>query len=430
MYYERFIDPGIAVIYTFTEQGLKRKERGEDYLTGVAFSTGERWKTQRNVLMQALMQADVQTHLKENVCDKAAKFCERWVNAGDKLQQGVRVDCETQRFTVDVIGQLTLSYDFNQLLTDFSNQQEKTGYLEHMDSLLQAAYRMTMTDPFGLYRWFETKDKRIARYHFAQVADFENKRIEERMKQHEKGIEYQDCLSLLLSARYENGLSLEMDDIRWTVHDMLIAGSDTTASSIAVAMSLLAQHPNIQTAVREEVVSVLGGKPPQPEHLDSFPLLEAVIRECLRLYPPVHFFQRTCSNGPDVLNGYKIEDQSMIGSAPFVLHRTAKYWKDPEKFDPGRFLPGGEWGGVGGSTPKGAFLPFGSGARTCVGANLALLELKASLSAILQKFEFMTMPPGTKGTGIRDDGTLIITYDVMLAFPEGLTLSIRPLPTN
>eukprot|EP00959_Pyramimonas_sp_CCMP1952_P240593 5028107-Pyramimonas_sp.AAC.1 len=152
---------------------------------------------------------------------------------------------------------------------------------------------------------------------------------------------------------------------------MFIAGNDTTASTIAAAIGLLTFHPDIQRALREEVTSAMQGEIPSAKDITRMPLLDAVVSETLRLYPAAHVFARKCSNGPDVVNGYTIKKDAIVFMSPYLMQRS-QLWTDPERFDPSRFLPGGEAG----SLPRLAWMPFGAGHRSCIGGSLALLETR------------------------------------------------------
>eukprot|EP00951_Prasinocladus_malaysianus_P034357 scaffold346049_cov48-Prasinocladus_malaysianus.AAC.1 len=106
-----------------------------------------------------------------------------------------------------------------------------------------------------------------------------------------------------------------------------------------------------------------------------------------------------------------------------VLGRNPAYWKDPERFDPSRFFPEGEWCST---APRNAWIPFGLGPRSCIGGQLALLEMRVGIAAILQKFELVPVKDG-KPNSINPDGSLEVAYDVTMAFPEGLRIAARAL---
>lgn len=254
--------------------------------------------------------------------------------------------------------------------------------------------------------------------------------MEKRRQLQNQGIEYPDFLGALLSFTDENGNSLDDRDIRWCVHDLIAAGNETTATSIAAALALLAASQDIQKALREELVSVLGdGGIPGAADLGHLPLLDAIVHETLRLYPAVSFFVRKCVEGPDVLNGYTIKKGGIVMMSPFAMQRSAEFWTNPEEFRPSRFLPGGEWEGAqnGGSVPKMAWIPFGAGQHSCIGGRIALLEASMLLATLVQTFRFRPMPQGFGKSGINADGSLDIKYYIMLELPNGLFVEVERL---
>lgn len=112
----------------------------------------------------------------------------------------------------------------------------------------------------------------------------------------------------------------------------------------------------------------------------------AVIEEALRLYPPIVAISRAAQE-PDVLAGQKIERGALVVIAPYVLHRHRRLWDEPDVFDPNRFLPPAR-----GEINRFAYLPFGVGARTCIGMAFALQEATLVLAAIVRQFRLEMVP--------------------------------------
>jgi enediyne biosynthesis protein E7 len=105
-----------------------------------------------------------------------------------------------------------------------------------------------------------------------------------------------------------------------------------------------------------------------------------VAEEAMRLYPPVWVLSRTAV-GDDIIGQYRISAGSEILIFPYVTHRHPGWWRDPQKFWPDRFLPQNSTG-----RPRGAYLPFGAGPRTCIGLNFAMSEILVVLALLLQRF--------------------------------------------
>jgi cytochrome P450 len=188
-----------------------------------------------------------------------------------------------------------------------------------------------------------------------------------------------DLLSLLLSAGMDDDL------IRDQLLTMLIAGHDTSTALLAWTLYLLGKHPDVMAQVRTEIDAALGDRPPDAESVATLPVLDQVISEAMRLYPPIHIGNRIAANDLE-FRGYRIPAGSRVVYSIYLTHRHPDYWHDPDRFDPGRFAP---------DQPKPdpyAYLPFGGGSRNCIGRAFALIESKVVLSRLIQQFDMELGP--------------------------------------
>jgi cytochrome P450 len=191
-----------------------------------------------------------------------------------------------------------------------------------------------------------------------------------------------DLLSMLLASRDDNGRALSDDDIRDETLTTLLAGYDTTTHAVTLAWHLLSTHPEIQEAVADEVRTAVGERPIVAEDLERLPLVDRVVREALRLYPPAWWADRVCSEDR-ALGGYLIPAGTMVVFSTWVTHRDARYFADPSRFDPDRFLRERA-----ASIPSAAYLPFGAGVHTCIGNTFALTASRMIIAAMAQRFSF------------------------------------------
>ena len=136
--------------------------------------------------------------------------------------------------------------------------------------------------------------------------------------------------------------------------------------------------------MREEADREL--KEAQPGLAERLVVTRAVIEEALRLYPPIAALSRM-SEGADTLGAFHVRPRSLIVVAPYVLHRHRKLWERPDVFDPARFLPPSK-----GNIPRFAYLPFGTGPRTCIGSSFALQEATIILATLFHRFEMQLLP--------------------------------------
>jgi unspecific monooxygenase len=156
---------------------------------------------------------------------------------------------------------------------------------------------------------------------------------------------------------------------------MILAGHETTATALFWALYLLALDPATQGQVAAEVKSVAAAGTLDIEQLK---FTRAVMDETMRLYPPAFLIARAAA-GPDTLAGLPVSKHDVILIAPWLLHRHEKLWRDPNAFVPSRFMTG---------TPpdRFAYLPFGVGARVCIGAHFALVEATLALAKLIGAF--------------------------------------------
>ncbi|MBK8048148.1 MAG: cytochrome P450 [Anaerolineales bacterium] len=187
-----------------------------------------------------------------------------------------------------------------------------------------------------------------------------------------------DLLSQLILAPDMND-----DLIRDQLLTMLIAGHDTSTALLAWVLYLLGMHPEEMVAVREEIDAVMPdpGQPVQLEAIGALHRLDLVIKEALRLYPPIHVGNRVAKTDLDIC-GYRVPEGTRVMYSIYLAHRDKEYWSDPEQFCPERFAHGQE-----DKRPPLTYVPFGGGPRNCIGAAFAQVESKIVLVRILQRFE-------------------------------------------
>lgn len=199
-----------------------------------------------------------------------------------------------------------------------------------------------------------------------------------------------DLLSLLLGARDEDdGSGMTDRQIRDESMTIFLAGHETTANALAWTWYLLAQHEDVYARVQREVDDALGGRTPTYDDLARLPTTLQVLKESMRLYPPAYALVRQAIRDTEI-GGWRVPNGVIVLISPYLLHRRAELFPDPERFDPDRFTPEAER-----SLPRHAFLPFGGGARICIGNHFALMEGQIVLAALVQRVRF-TLAPGRR----------------------------------
>ncbi|WP_024803538.1 cytochrome P450 [Nocardia sp. BMG51109] len=192
------------------------------------------------------------------------------------------------------------------------------------------------------------------------------------------GLESGDLLSALLSARDPEGDGGGLTDaeIADQIMTFFIGGTETTANVLAWALYALGRHPDIADRVADEADAVLAGRPARHPDLPRLPVTGRVITETMRLWPPAWMITRTTRTRTQ-LGGYPIEPGTTVVFSPYLLHRRPGAYPDPERFDPDRWSPDRP-----SSVPREAFIPFGDGARRCLGDNFGKTEAALTLATI------------------------------------------------
>jgi cytochrome P450 len=186
-----------------------------------------------------------------------------------------------------------------------------------------------------------------------------------------------DVLSMLVRTHDEDDMRLTDEELVGQTNFLFMAGHATTASALTWAIFLLTQHPAAMATVLDECEEKLQGGPPTAEKLDEMSYLGAVIRETMRLLPPVLWWSRV-STAPFSLGGYELPRGTLVIHSAFITHRMADNYPQPSKFLPERWL----------SANPGPYdyLPFSAGPRMCLGTTFAMIEMKLILSILFRHF--------------------------------------------
>ena len=172
---------------------------------------------------------------------------------------------------------------------------------------------------------------------------------------------------------------------------LLLAGHETTALALSWTWYLLARHPEVERILGAELEATLGGRPPSLGDLPALRYTEAVVLESMRLYPPAYAFGREAV-ADCVLGGYPVPAGTTLFMSPWVIHRDARFYHEPERFAPERWLDG-----LADRLPRFAYLPFGGGPRICIGNRFAMMEAVLILATMARQFR-LELAPGCAPT--------------------------------
>jgi cytochrome P450 len=198
----------------------------------------------------------------------------------------------------------------------------------------------------------------------------------------------QDLLSLLLAARDEQGRPMSKRQLRDELMTVFLAGHETTAIAMTFSLWLIARHPEVLERLLAEWRDVLGVRGVTAADLPQLEYTRAVLNESMRLYPPAWFIGREAAVD-GTIGDFDIPRGTTIFLVPYVLHRDARFFPDPERFDPDRWV-----NETAPKPPRYAYFPFGAGPRSCIGAGFAMLEMAAVLPTILRRFRLRDLTGG------------------------------------
>lgn len=167
---------------------------------------------------------------------------------------------------------------------------------------------------------------------------------------------------------------------------LLLAGHETTASTVGWTLNLVGQHPEVRQRLHEEAVAVYGDGRPSYLDLTKLRYTNMVLQEAMRLYPPVWILPRR-AQAADEVGGYHVPAGAEVLISPYLLHRHPRYWPEPDRFDPERFDPDLKT-----DRPRYAHIPFGAGPRFCVGNHLGMMEASFIISTLMRDLKLGQVP--------------------------------------
>lgn len=328
---------------------------------GVLFSEGELWRRQRRLSNPAFRRPRLLA-MADTMAARAERMVERWERRGP--EEPFDLQWETSGYALEVAVDALLGVE---------ELSESAWMRETMGLAMDYANHLVNTFlPAPL--WVPTARNRRMSREMAKLRGLLDRIIAE----HRERGDADDLLGMLLEARDEEG-GMGDQQLRDELITFMTAGHETSGVTLSWAFHLLAEHPKALGHLRDELASVLGGRPPRAEDLDDLVWTRAVVEETMRVRPPAWTLARE-SLAPDTIAGFPIPRRASVLMSPYLTHRHPEFWDDPEAFDPTRFLPERSRG-----RHAMAYLPFGGGPRKCIGVHFAMLELVLAVASIAQR---------------------------------------------
>lgn len=327
--------------------------------SGVFIAEGATWQRQRKLVQPAFHAMRIRDYT-----DIMAAYAREMV-AGWQPGQQIVIDDELTRLTLRIIAKTMFD-------VDLQAQTEEIGRLmKEILTVGEKQLKMAVVPP----KWLPTADNRRQQRALRDVKELLRGIIQERRAD---GNDRGDLLSMLLAARDEDGQPMSEAQLLDECVTLFVAGHETTAAALTWAWYLLAQHPDVLARLQAEVDGILGDEPVTFEKLAVMPLLEAVVKETLRLYPPAFGFGRQVME-PFTAGGTEFPKRAVIMFSTYATHRRPDLWDAPELFRPERFLDREN------VPDRYTYLPFGAGARICLGNMFAMLEAQVILATMVQQ---------------------------------------------
>lgn len=367
---------------------------------GLLTSQDERWRRQRRLTQPLFTRARVVAAVPSIVAE-ADRLARRWhpaATSGDVID----LHAEMTRLTMLVVARAVFSADLEEVLPAVG---------EAFPLLAGYALKRGFAPLRIPRRWPTPTNRRAAeaqRTLYRVVDDIITQR-----RAAPTGAD--DLLTLLLDARDpQTGQALDDAEIRDQVLVFLLAGHETTATTLTMALHLLGRHPQAQAQVRAEVDTVLGGRTPVAEDLAGLGYTTMVVQEATRLYPAAYIIGRRTPHG-DQIGDFAIPPRAEVYVCPWATHRHPEFWAHPDRFDPERFTPQRV-----SARHRYAWFPFGGGPRACIGQYFSIVESLTAIALLLRAYHVETpaddVPLATKIT-LRPAGPVPCRITPALAHP-------------
>jgi len=337
-----------------------RRALGDGLLT----SDGERWRRQRQAVQPAFARDRIAATA-DVIADEADRMLARW-----RLRPGGTVDLvsEMTGLTLGVLGRSLLRVDLG--------ASERIGRSFHAVQDQAMFEMMTLS---AVPAWLPLPRQLRFRSARRELGRLVERLVAERTA-HAAGTSDDLLARLLVSTGREPDPRAGRRQLRDELVTLLLAGHETTASTLGWTWYLVERHPEVYRRLHAEAVEVLGDRRPSYPDLARLRFTSQVVEEAIRLYPPVWMLTRRAV-GADQVGGYQVPAGADVLICPYTMHRNPALWDDPEGFDPDRFDPDRAR-----NRPRYAYIPFGAGPRVCVGSNLGLLEAVLVVAMIAREF--------------------------------------------
>jgi len=363
-------------------KGITSRANPELFGNGLLTSDGEFWRRQRRLSNPAFHRESIMRY-SEITTEEAARLLEGWQNRETR-----NIHNDMMNVTLRIVLRSLFGSDLGESMRVIEPALD--AIMVSSSGFHSIAFFLGIPTPTRArhYRAVQKLDEVVYRLSARGREKLKSghSRAQEAERQAQGAGGAKDLLTLLLTARDDDGNSMSDQQLRDEVITLLLAGHETTALNLSWAWYLLAQHPEVEEKLHAELDAVLGGRLPSAADLPKLQYTDRVIRETLRLYPPAwRIFRRT--EEPFEVGEYILPAGANIVLSQWVTQRDPRWFSEPERFHPDRWNEE-----AAAKLPRFAYFPFGGGPRVCIGAGFAMMEATLLLATIAQRFRMRLAP--------------------------------------
>ncbi len=346
---------------------LQRAKRllGEGLLT----SEGDYHRRQRRLAQPAFHRQRIVSYA-DLMTSYALRLRERWHDGETRDMSG-----EMMRLTLAIVGKTLFDADVESDAADVG--EAMSAVMELFETLTLPFFELLQRLPLPQLRRFDNAKRKLDRIIFRLIED-----------RRRSGVDRGDLLSMLLLAHDEEGDGGQMSDeqLRDELMTIFLAGHETTANALTWTWYLLSQQPEIERKLHCELDEVLGSNPPAFADVARLPYTEKIFAESMRLYPPSWAIGRLATVDCEI-GGYPVGRKALVLMSQYVMHRDARYYPDPDRFDPERWTTHAR-----DTRPQFSYFPFGGGPRRCIGEGFAWMEGILLIATVAQQWRMRLVP--------------------------------------
>jgi cytochrome P450 len=334
---------------------------------GLINSEGDQWQEQRK-LIQPLFHAQRIEEYAVRMVACAARLREQW-----RSGQIRDVHRDMSRLTLDIVADTLLDADLG---------AAAEVIVRGLDAAMHE-FRRRIERPF----WLPPRFPVPSRVRFERAISRLDRLVYEMIRHRRLSCrDAGDLISVLLDARHPDGKPWSEREVRDQIVTFIFTGHESTSAALSFTWYLLARHPEVEERLHREIDEMLGDGLPAWRDVERLPYAGAVVRESLRLYPPIWSVTRIPRRQIRI-GGWPIPAGTGVIISPWVSHRDARFFSDPDRFWPERWL-----GGLERTLPRFAYYPFLGGPRVCIGASFGSVEAVLLLAVFAQRFRLRLLP--------------------------------------